>query len=225
MESWSHPSLSIAQIPVNALGRIPTKLRGFDPLLEYCISLLIFRKWNGRVSIDGTSKCSGTGSTCVFYQYQTSKKQVKSEEKKRERERERERLEDSRRARLTLAFFAKAPWIYTGARVNNSRSNFYRGGLCKHAKAACGFPYCILCQLLADRKRWLPYVGIQPWRDATLRVHESHGVLVRHHREDNVGIAQGGEIRKAMSCINGNTWRYWRSQDNALPYLITVYNI
>ena len=47
--------------------------------------------------------------------------------------REREgRVEASRRAELTLAFHAKASRIYTGARVNNLRSNVYRGDFRKH---------------------------------------------------------------------------------------------
>ena len=59
-------------------------------------------------------------------------------------------------------------WAWTSyirARVNNSRSNVYRGGLCKHAEAARGFPYCILWQLLADRKLLFPCVKAFPKSD------------------------------------------------------------
>jgi hypothetical protein len=140
-------------------------------------------------------------------------------------------------------------WAWTSyirARVNNSRSNVYRGGLCKHAKAARGFPYCILWQLLADRKLLFPCVKAFPksddsWTSRWCTIGET-AILIQYtdwkrvsHRRSILGESNrwlrgvratlhGGK-RKAMSCINGNTWRYWRSQDNALPYLITVYNI
>ena len=41
---------------------------------------------------------------------------------------------------LTLIRFTKTSRIYTGARMNNSRSNVYRGDFCKSVKA-CEFTH------------------------------------------------------------------------------------
>ncbi len=47
--------------------------------------------------------------------------------------------------RLTLIYFAKASRIYTGARVNNSRSNVYRGDFRKPKRVNSRMSVC-LCE-------------------------------------------------------------------------------
>ena len=130
-------------------------------------------------SLAGTSKCSSHKITVYLADKIKIHKQAMS---KRDRERESCGWQKSW---TYSAFFAKVSRIYTGARLNNSRSNVYRGDFRKRKKALraiharqsayCGDLWkhakatCRLIHVLIRMFRRLPYTestGFYIWHPA-----------------------------------------------------------
>jgi hypothetical protein len=131
--SWSHQisqCFSIVLVPANALDSLPTThdTRSHLRVIRSSFQRIVFHYLYFGCLV-GTSKCSRYGITM----YCKANTQVHGE-------RVRERKWKVRADWLTLIYFAKASRIYTGARVNNSRSNVYRGDFRKPVNS-CEFTH------------------------------------------------------------------------------------